>query len=729
MKKILLLVLMFCLPAYSGVVNGSGTDWETGTLTGWTTGGGSTTTVKSTGWSDSGIGVAASGGVTSYSPGGGKTWTVKPYGTYMGTLQPGNSSVTFDSAVTSLGLSSAENSAIKSYLQFQSNNGGGGNPTPTNATWIKQTVTLTAGTTYTIAWNYLSTDYAPFNDGSMMTLTHSTDASKIPTLNNSQQRYALLGFTNPGTGNYATDSYGSTGWQLAVFTVPVTGSYDLGFASFNLGDTALSPILFLDQVQGTTSLNGTAFGPVAPNPGSSAPATPTTPTPPPVVIKPIYNGGANLYTTNIVPTSYNSPNGEGAANAFDNNPNTKYLNFDKKNAGVTIKLNQGRVVSGFKLTTANDFQGRDPTSYKLYASNDGKTWDKLGEGTLSLSDTRFAVSDMITVANTQPYFYYFIYFPTTKAGETCGLNCDSMQIAEITYYYDENNTTSSVDATPSGGTIANPGTPGSTAPGMEPQWPATSDITAGQAAQKAAAKDRVANVQLGNHLYIEQKIGSSGNTVNIEQTGFYNKISGLGGGTYAVVDGDNNTVNIKQGDTAGKNLIEFNIVGNTNTVTLWQSRNPTTGLRDGSESGGHYMGLNINGSTNTLSLKQSNDGGATSGHFAYVDVTGNNNQGTLKQMGNGEKTFFGVVNGSTNVFDVTQQGAGSYFDLSLTGNGHNVSANQKDTGSHKATVNLTNSGGASTINLVQQGSTAQNINITQQCATLSGCSVSVTQGQ
>jgi hypothetical protein len=233
---------------------------------------------------------------------------------------------------------------------------------------------------------------------------------------------------------------------------------------------------------------------------------------------------------------------------------------------------------------------------------------------------------------------------------------------------------------------------------------------------------------LGNYLYLEQKIGSSANSVTVEQTGNYNKIAGLGGGTYAVIDGDNNTVNIKQGDTLGKNLIEFNIVGNTNNVSIWQARNPTTGLQDGSESGGHYTGLNINGSTNTLSLKQSNDGGSSSGHFAYVDVTGNNNQGTLKQSGNGEKTFFGIINGSTNIFDVTQQGTGSYFDLALTGNGHNVTAMQKDAGSHKATVNLTNAGGSSTVNLIQQGATAQNINITQQCATLAGCSVSVTQG-
>jgi hypothetical protein len=259
-------------------------------------------------------------------------------------------------------------------------------------------------------------------------------------------------------------------------------------------------------------------------------------------------------------------------------------------------------------------------------------------------------------------------------------------------------------------------------------WPEDSEITSDQLLQKNAAKARVAAVGLGNSVHIDQKIGSSGNAITIEQTGNYNKISGLGGTDYAIINGDNNTINIKQGDTLGKNLIEFSVTGNTNNITLWQARNPTTGLQDGNESGGHYMGLNINGSTNTLSLKQSNDGGSNSGHFAYVDVTGNNNNGTLKQSGNGEKTFFGIINGNTNIFDITQQGSGSYLDLSLTGNGHNVSANQKEAGSHKATINLTNAGGASTVNLVQQGTTAQNINITQQCATLSGCSVSVTQG-
>jgi hypothetical protein len=429
----------------------------------------------------------------------------------------------------------------------------------------------------------------------------------------------------------------------------------------------------------------------------------------------------------IFPTSNNSPFGEGATQAFDGNVNTKYLNFDKKNAGVTVKLSQGRVVQKFTLTTANDFSGRDPTSYKLYGSNDGVNWTLIKQDSVSLSEQRFWTSPEIAVANTTAYVYYFILFPTTKAGEGCGLNCDSMQIAEVTYYYDLNDGVTSTD-TGSGGTPANPGQAGSVCADCAPSWPATSDMTVAQTAQRNSARSRVANVQLGNTLYLEQKIGSNANSVTIEQTGFYNKIGGLGGATYAVIDGDNNTVNIKQGDTTGKNLIEFNIVGHTNTVTMWQSRSPTTGLRDGVESGGHYMGLNVVGNTNTLTLKQSNDGGATSGHFAYVDISGNTNTGSLTQSGNGEKTFFGIISGGSNVFNVTQQGSGSYLDLSLAGNGHSVTANQKDAGSHKATINLTNAGAASTVTLVQQGSTAQNINITQQCATLGGCSVSVTQG-
>lgn len=249
--------------------------FETGTLEGWIISNGSGTVKSATSWNSNGSGVNVTTGITNYSPGGGNTWNVTGYGSYMASIQAGSGSPTFDSATTSLGLTSTENTAIKNFLTSQ-----GGNSNPTNASWMKKSVSLQAGVTYVIAWQYLSTDYVPFNDGSMITLTHNTNAGIIPTLNNEQKRYALLGFTNPGTGNYSTDSYGSTGWQLATFTVPENGDYTLGFSSFNLGDTALSPILLVDQLQGTTTKNGENFDPVAPNAGSSAPTTPTQPSGP-----------------------------------------------------------------------------------------------------------------------------------------------------------------------------------------------------------------------------------------------------------------------------------------------------------------------------------------------------------------------------------------------------------------------------------------------------------------
>ena len=255
-----------------------------------------------------------------------------------------------------------------------------------------------------------------------------------------------------------------------------------------------------------------------------------------------------------------------------------------------------------------------------------------------------------------------------------------------------------------------------------------SNITNPQTIVVNSAKTNVGNLFNNNSINLDVKTGSANNSTTIEQTGFYNRISGLGA-DYAVLNGSSNNINIKQGDGGGKNQIEFSIAGDSNTISVWQARSPSTGLQDGSESGGHYLGLNVSGNTNTVVAKQSNDGASSSGHFALIDIVGNSNQGSLKQSGNGEKIFFGVVNGNSNVFDISQQGNGSYLDLALSGNGHSVIVNQRDAGSHKATINLTNIGGASTVGVVQQGSSAQNINITQQCATLSGCSVSVTQGQ
>ena len=257
----------------------------------------------------------------------------------------------------------------------------------------------------------------------------------------------------------------------------------------------------------------------------------------------------------------------------------------------------------------------------------------------------------------------------------------------------------------------------------------SSDLTTTQINLINSSRARRDGIGLGNRIDIDERIGSSGNSVTIEQVGNYNRIQGSGGG-YSILDGDNNTINIKQGDTtSGRNLIELNTFGNNNNITIQQAVNVTTGLRDAVESGGHYAGLGIAGNSNTATIKQGNEAGANSGHFGLMYITGNNNNITLRQAGNNEKRAFINVEGDTNTSSVYQFGAGNhYVDLALTGNGHTANVTQSGTATHKATINLQNAGGSSVLNLVQQGATGQQYSILQQCANLSGCSVTITQG-
>jgi hypothetical protein len=348
--------------------------------------------------------------------------------------------------------------------------------------------------------------------------------------------------------------------------------------------------------------------------------------PPAPVITAIYNQGVSTgtYIINHYPTSNNSPAGEGAANAFDNNPSTKYLNFDKKNAGVTVKLNAGKVVTGFTLTTANDFSGRDPTSYKLYGSNDGSTWVLISEAAVSLSEDRFWTSPTISVTNTSAYVYYYIFFPTTKAGDGCGLDCDSMQIAEITFLYDANNTTTS---TSSGSSVSNPGSLccGGSA---QPFNASTTNVSRVSAFVNRTTAD--------SQVYIQQ-IGNN-NTATVTQTGTKNNYayvleSGTGNNvivtqsgnlstavnySYNVVSGNSNTVSITQTSTGGGKGSFVNVADNNNSVTVSQTDN-----------GSHYAEVGLTGGNKSVSVTQN----GAAGHMASVQLSGNPTSLSLQQSG------------------------------------------------------------------------------------------------
>jgi hypothetical protein len=354
-------------------------------------------------------------------------------------------------------------------------------------------------------------------------------------------------------------------------------------------------------------------------PPSSTPlAAGQTAGPPPPSPTAIYMNNATVRIIRAIPTSSNSPGSEGPTNAFDNNPNTKYLNFDKKNAGVTVQLNTGRVVTGFTVTTANDFSGRDPTSYKLYGSNDGSTWTLIKQDSITLSENRFATSSVVDVGNTTPYAYYFMVFPTTKAGDGCGLNCDSMQIAELTYYYDASSTTTS---TASSNTIVDPVTAAN-----------NTLCCGGSAAAFNANPTNSAKVQ----AFVNRTTADS--KVNIEQLGTQNEVVVSQTGTR------NNYVNY-YGD------------GLSNTVEITQHGNFTTQV--------NYTDLRVIGNFNTVNIEQTSTGGAKG---AFVNIQDNNNSLILKQQDNGNHYAEVNLSGGSKTVDVLQQGSAAHMaSVTLTG--------------------------------------------------------------
>lgn len=290
-KYIILSIVFFAIPAVAFADAIPATDFENGTLSGWDIGSQQGTFSGNIITGD-GTGVSiASSTVTFNAPG--NIWTFSPYGTSAALLQPNGNpynsppgAQSFDDAMTGLGLSPANNIALRDLLQAQAEATGNGQGNPTDASWITKNVTLTAGTVYTMSWNYIGTDYVPFNDGSITSLIPvDSSSSAIITVNNQVSNYALLGFTNPGTGDYSTGSYASTGWQISTYEVSVTGDYKLGFAVFNLDDYALSPVLLIDNQPGATTKNGESFGAVAPN-NPDAPTIPPTTTEPPATDPP-----------------------------------------------------------------------------------------------------------------------------------------------------------------------------------------------------------------------------------------------------------------------------------------------------------------------------------------------------------------------------------------------------------------------------------------------------------
>ena len=84
------------------------------------------------------------------------------------------------------------------------------------------------------------------------------------------------------------------------------------------------------------------------------------------------------------------------------------------------------------------------------------------------------------------------------------------------------------------------------------------------------------------------------------------------------------------------------------------------------------------------------------------------------------------ITGSNNSISAVQEGAGNhYLENKLTGNGNSVLANQSGSTANKANIDLTNAGGAASVDLQQTG--GKSFTIIQSCTNPAGCSTVIRQ--
>ncbi|WP_374240632.1 VCBS domain-containing protein [Zoogloea sp.] len=385
-------------PAYEGILAPSNAGFESD-FSGWVS-------------SDAVIGTGAV-----YSAGSNQ-WTVNPYGSKMAVVQPAGPSGELSGVYGALQVGSA----AQTYLNSRFSN-------PTNFGYVYTDVTLAAGETFDMAWNYVATDYSPYNDASWVSVVNRSNASDTsmsirPGAGSAfvGGQVSILGATVTGTGNYVTGNYGSTGWQTVTIVAGEAGTYRIGFAVFNLADTILSPYLFVDQAAGTTLKNGTPYGPV-PAP-AVLPPPPVAPNAAPVFSGTTYSSGSNTYTDTAGNDTFLTAIGKLNATDADGNPltfsviggnssttrSTAYGTFTITNASTgeftytpnnaAIQGLKSSVTDSFSITVSDGKGGSASTtvSFAINGANDTTVFGGVNSGAVQ-EDGIASASGTITAAD------------------------------------------------------------------------------------------------------------------------------------------------------------------------------------------------------------------------------------------------------------------------------------------------------------------------------------------
>jgi N-acetylneuraminic acid mutarotase len=128
----------------------------------------------------------------------------------------------------------------------------------------------------------------------------------------------------------------------------------------------------------------------------------------------------------IVASSSNYPPNERPEHAIDNDPKTKYLNFDRTKTFLTLDIRKQAYIRGFELITANDAPERDPLKLAISASNDNNFFTPVDTINFFCIENRLLKS-RLPLDSKVPYQYVKVEFL-----DVCNLaTANSVQMAEI----------------------------------------------------------------------------------------------------------------------------------------------------------------------------------------------------------------------------------------------------------------------------------------------------------
>ena len=149
---------------------------------------------------------------------------------------------------------------------------------------------------------------------------------------------------------------------------------------------------------------------------------------------PIFAQLTEIFDPNMTITEFglvDSPLGEEVDKIIDADINTKFLDFELADGmGFTVNLGGiSAVAVAMDLTTANDFEVRDPIDFTILGSNDGASFSSVASGTIPCITDRFETR-RFEFSNSDAYSYYRVDFsgPCDPSG---GTGIPSIQCAEV----------------------------------------------------------------------------------------------------------------------------------------------------------------------------------------------------------------------------------------------------------------------------------------------------------